>query len=365
MWECAYGKEPLDVKLLLLRLMKKIWVFFVAALLGALVCGGIYFLQKIVFGEGVTYEATSTYYVDYGTDPLTDNAFTYINGATWNDIWVKSDAFVADILEKTGDEAAQILGEPLTAEMLKTYLSADLPSDLRMPTTMVKTPNADLTMLIKTALEEVMVDFGSGGEQKEINSIRVVISPTEAEKTFVDNRTVRACVLGAILAVFFTFVGMVLYFVLDDSIHVPVTFEYRYNIPMLGTLKSAELAENFKYLYHEKSKIALLCVDEETVVADIGDALREKLAGKADDVQFISMPGADQCPEVLDEIRKAEGLLLLIEAGARDSKRIEHMLNLLKKHEITVTAALLIHEDEGLQKAYYLPGLRGKKVTEA
>lgn len=364
MWECAYGKEPLDGKLLVLRLLKKIWIFFAAALLGALLCGGIYFLQKIVFGEGMTYEAVSTYYVDYGTDPLTENSFTYINGATWNDVWIKSDAFVADILEKTKEDAAVLLGEPLTADMVKGYLSADLPSDLRMPTTTVKTPNGELTMLIKTALEEEMVEFGTAGEQKEINGIRVVISPTKAEKTVIDNRTVRACILGAILAVFFTFVVMVLLFVADDSIHVPTTFEYRYGIPMLGTLHSPELLENFKMLCGGKGKLSVVCVDEEVAVTDVTEILKEKLGNAKGDVQLVNMPGILTCLEALDKIKETDGLLLLVCAGARDGKRIEYMLNLLKKHEIAVTAALLIREDEGLQKAYYLPGIVKKNAAE-
>jgi len=365
MWECAYGKEPLDGKLLTLRLLKKIWVFFVAALLGAVICGGIYFLQKIVFGEGITYEAVSTYYVDYGTDPLTENTFTYINGATWNDIWVKSDAFVGYILEKTGEEATVILGEPLTADMVKEFVSADLPSDLRMPTTKVKTPNAELTTLIKTALEEKMTEFGAAGTQKEINGIRVVTSPLKAEKTVIDNRTVRACVLGAILAVFFTFVLMVLWFVADDSVHVPITFEYRYGIPMIGTLKSPELVENFKVLFTKKEKVALVCVDEDYAVTDTADTLKKRLQDETDGIQFISMPGVLTCPETLQKIKETDSLLLCVCAGAKDGKRIEHILSLFKKHEIAVTAALLIHEDEWLQKAYYLPGIVKKNAAEA
>ena len=71
------------------------------------------------------------------------------------------------------------------------------------------------------------------------------------------------------------------------------------------------------------------------------------------------MPGMEHCPEVLNALKKADGLLLLIEAGAHDGKRIESTLQALKKQEIAVTAALLIHADERLQRAYYLPGLRG------
>lgn len=362
MWECAYGREPLDGKLFLLRLTKRIWVLLVAALLGALLCGTIYFVQKIVLGEGITYETTSTYYVDYGTDPLTDNTFTYINGTTWNDMWIQSDVFISDILKKTGMEAEKILGKPLTEQMLKSYISADLPSDLRMPVTKVKTPDAKLTMLIKTALEEEMLTFGANGAWKEIDEIRLVISPAQAERTIVDNRIVRACVLGAILAVFFTFVFMAFCFVTDDSIYVPATFEYRYHIPMLGTLHSPELWQNFKALYQGKEKVSVICVDEEIAATDVSAALTDKLTEKACQVQLIGMPGVLTCPEVIPRIKETDGLILCISAGKKDGRRIAHMLNLLQKQDIAVTAALLIHEDEWLQKAYYLPGILKKKA---
>ncbi|MGN1148054.1 MAG: hypothetical protein ACI4TB_06500 [Lachnospiraceae bacterium] len=361
MWECAYGKEPLDLKLLLLRLMKKIGLLLLAGLLGAVLGGGIYFFSKIA-GQGTTYEAVSTYYVDYGTDPLTENTFTYINGATWNDVWVKSDAFLASILEKAGSDAEELLGHPLTAEELKGFLTATLETDLRMPITTVKTESPALTMLLCRALEETMVEFGNSGEQKEINSIRIVISPEEATRTALDNRTGRAVILGAILAVFFTLVILVLLYLLDDSIYVPCTFEYRYHIPMLGTIKSVELKENFSYLFADKKRVALLSVDATTDVGETADQLRTGLGEAATDREFVCMPGIEQCPEVFDKIRETEGLLLLVEAGAHDGKRIENTLNLLKKQDITVTAAMLIHDDERLQKAYYLPGLRGGNV---
>lgn len=361
MWECAYGKEPLDLKLLLLRLMKKIWILVAAALVGAMLGGGIYFFSEIA-GQGTTYEAVSNYYIDYGTDPLTDNSFTYINGATWNDVWVKSDAFVDRILEKVGSNAEKFLGHPLTAEELKSFLSATLETDLRILVTTVKTEDPDFTILLCRALEETIVEFGSSDDLKEINSIRVVISPGEASRTAVDNRTVRAIILGAVLAVFFVFVILVLLHLLDDSIYVPCTFEYRYHIPMLGTIRAPELKENFSYLFADKKRIAMLSVDAGTDVGEVAEQLRTGLGEAATDREFVCMPGIEQCPEVLGKIREADGLLLLVEAGAHDGKRIENTLNLLKKQDIAVTAAMLIHEDEKLQKAYYLPGLRGGNI---
>ena len=356
MRECAYGREPLDLKLLLLRLLKKIWIVFLAAILGALFCGCIYFLNKIVFGEGITYEAVSAYYVDYGTDPLTDNTFTYINGATWNDVWVHSDAFVEEILAKAGDEAQKITGAPLTAEDIKAAVSAALEADLRVPITTVRTENPDLTLLLCRALEETMLEFGESGELKEINSIRLVISPEAAVRSILDDRTGRACILGAILGAFFALIGLCLYYMLDDSVHVPETFEYRYGIPMLGTLKTAELSQNFAHLFREKKKISLLSVEPETAVGDVEKELRTVLEADPYDKEFVCMPGIEQSPEVLERLRETDGLLLLIEAGAHDGKRIEHHLQLFKKQDIEITAALLIHADEKLLRAYSLPG---------
>lgn len=366
MQECAYGREPLDLKLLLLRLIKKIHIMILAAVLGALLCGGIYFLNKMVFGEGITYEAVSSYYVDYGTDPLTDNAFTYINGATWNDVWVHSDAFVEAILAKAGDEAQKVTGSPLTAEDVKAAVSATLEADLRVPIITVRAKDPDLTLLLSQVVEETMVEFGESGQLKEINSIRPVISPESAERSVLDNRTGRACILGGVLGIFFAFTGLCLYCMLDDSVHVPETFEYRYGIPMLGTLRSAELLQNFAHLFREKKKISLLSVEAETAVGDVEKELIGVLEEHLEGREFVCMPGIEQSPEVLERIRETDGLLLLIEAGAHDGKRIEHRLQLLKKQDIEVTAALLVHADEGLLRAYYLPGyFAGRKGGRA
>ena len=47
MKECAYGREPLDVKLMVLLMLKKGLYFVLAVILGALVAGGVYFFTHI------------------------------------------------------------------------------------------------------------------------------------------------------------------------------------------------------------------------------------------------------------------------------------------------------------------------------
>ncbi len=40
MWETKYAREPIDYRLFFLMLLKKIWVFPLAAIIGALFVGG-------------------------------------------------------------------------------------------------------------------------------------------------------------------------------------------------------------------------------------------------------------------------------------------------------------------------------------
>ena len=54
----------------------------------------------------------------------------------------------------------------------------------------------------------------------------------EAVQTVLDDRTVRACILGAVVFAAFTLFFMYLYAVLDTSIYIPIEFERRFGMPM-------------------------------------------------------------------------------------------------------------------------------------
>ncbi|MBQ7925140.1 MAG: hypothetical protein IJ335_02485 [Lachnospiraceae bacterium] len=359
MRECAYGREPLDVKLMVLLMLKKGYYFVLAVILGAIVAGGIYFFTQI-WGKEVLYEATSTYYVEYGTDPQTGQEYTYINATTWDTIWVKSDEFLEEVRDATLSMGPALDGETLTKELLKTYISADLPSDLRMPTTRVSTPNPELTMQIARAVEQAMVSLGAGDANKEIEAIGVVIAAEEAERAMLDDRTWSAVILGGLLGLFGAVVWWLVGYFLDDSVYVPGTFEKRYGIPMLGTCNGVYTAVNFKHLFAGKTRVAVLGADADTDMGEIVTALQAALQEAA--WELVPMPGLEQCPEVVTALRECDGLLLGVEAGAHDGKRLEEQLSVLEKQQIPVTAAILLHEDELLQRLYHLPGYGGKKA---
>lgn len=373
MWECSYAKESLDLKLLFLRLVRYIWVLFSAALAGALIWGACYYIGNVALAGPPLYEKTSIYYVDYGTAPLTDNAFTYINAYTWNE-WVRTDEFVGGVAEQIRQK-----GYELSGEEIKAYLTADLPSDLRMPYSTVATPDPQLTQVLGEALEQAFVAFGR--RQREIESIRVSDSGP-VRPAAVDDRTLRAVILGAVTGFFAALVVLLIRLIADTSVYLPETFSYRYGIPALGILyarrgkadgrareeseradRSAdremrELAEHLKYVFREKKKIALTSADRET---DPGE-----LAGQipAAGLEFICVPSVEEYPEAAERLREAEGVLLLVKAGAHNGKQIEHALDFMKIQGIAVEGALLHGGDRRLNRAYRMPGFMGGRRAE-
>lgn len=255
MWECNYGEEPIDLKLLFLRFIRKMWLVLVGTTAGVLLIGGGYFLVKVVYAPAREYKAESVYYVDFAV-PDEELQYTYINEYTWGQ-WITTDVFT--------DYTLKHMKHRITKEELTGYITAKLPSDLRVTVSTVVTHDPELTIDISKALEQAYVNFGR--IQKECREIRVVTSPDKAELVTADVRVMRACILGGMIGLFVTVFSMLLWYILDDSVYVPETFERRYHIPMLGTLNSAELQLNYEYLFREArergaDRIAVTAVDD-------------------------------------------------------------------------------------------------------
>lgn len=361
MWNWNTAREPFDLKLLVLRLIQKIWIPVIAALLGAAIIGGGYYLKQTFWSGEPQYQLTESYYVEYGTDPRAGNEYTYINHVTW-DTWVKTDWFTDRIWEKALEAGLKPESYGIEKSDLPGFLAADLPSDLRMPVAMVTTSDRELTEILGAALEQVFVAFGE--EQKEIDSIRMV-DKTDAAVTGRDVRTLRACILGAALAVFFTLLVMLLRFIMDDGIYIPETFTWRYGIPMLGAVTedgeklklTGETAENVSYILRDaikkQGRIGVTAVEPDTDLA----AVAKLLPGET----YVCIPGILQVPEAAEKLREADGILLLVQAGVQNGKAIEHVLHDLKLQDCTVSGALLVYADERLLSAYRGRGYRRKK----
>lgn len=342
MWECDYGSEPFDLRLFSLRLFRKSWVLLLAAVLGAVLIGGPYFLAKVTFGPAKEYEAVTDFYIDYAVQE-TGEMYTYINSHTWNQL-MQDDIFTDKILTGMSgmDVGSVSLAEMekaagITKKELQGYLYATMLSDTRIVTTTVTTNSTELTMKINQALIQAM--YGFGEEQKEIADVRILHEPAEAELVVADVRTFRACMLGAVIFVFVAALYMLLYYVLDDAIYVPSTFERRYGIPMLGTIYSPELPVIAGRLL--KGKTILASVYKKEDLEQVRAALQER------GVETTGICEVEELPE--------DALLLVVKAGVHNGKQIEKVLDFCRKCGITVAAAILWDADEKLIHAYEMP----------
>ncbi len=346
MWECNYGKEPLDLRLLVLRLIRKSWVLVLAAVLGAFLVGGPYFLRKVTFGPAKEFEAVTDFYIDYAVQENGEE-YTYINQHTWTQL-VKDDVFTDKILAEMSGLAPADLETAssgkieeeagITKQMLRECLYATMLSDTRIVTTTVTTNNPELTMRINKALIQAM--YGFGEEQKEIADVRLLQEPAEASQVIADVRTFRACMLGLVIFVFAAALYMLLYYVLDEGIYVPATFERRYGVPMLGTIDSPELPMLAGKLLTEKPVLASVYKEED--LEQVRIALQER------GVETAGICEPEELPD--------HGILLIVKAGVHNGKPIEKVLDFCKKCELPVKAALLWDADGKLIRAYEWPG---------
>lgn len=343
MLECNYSKEPFDLRLTILRLMKRTPVIILITLIGILVFGGAYYMKHIILAPDI-YVAQSSYKVNYIKDPKTE---IYINEASWKG-WLQEDLFIQFIQTHLEVE--------IEDEVLKSYLWAELPTDLRKPISYVATPDPELSLTIANALEKSFIDFGKS--QPEIYSIEIVTPATKAEKEIVNMkarkiiefRPVNACILGGVFTLFLTTMILAIWEIGNDSIWLPDTLSKRYGLKSLGTIDSTYCKENLKFLFADKTHIGVVSIDNGVDLSKVKKLLLEHHDSQK---EWILFPTLDLCPESCEKLRDMDGILLVVKAGSSVGKGLEHGLQFLETQECKITGAILFDADETLIKRYY------------
>ncbi len=337
MWQCKYAKEPFDLKLFVLRCIQKIQWIILAAVLGAVCFGGIYFLKNVTFGGQIPYVITQKLDVEYAVNPETNTEYSYYVAYTWND-WVKSDVFMEDLPEK--------LPDGMTKEEVTGYYEMTLPADTRNPYLVVTHPDKEKCVQLAEILKEELTAFAE--EQKEIDTLTVIDTIGPALEVQ-DIRTIRAALSGAVAGTFFALFTVAFKLILDEGIFVPETFSYRYQIPVAGYLDedgeaSNDLKAGISYLFKDKERVGITAVEPEL------DLMKGKvLFGEG---AAVCLPSVLQVPESLEFLRENDGNLLLVKAGIGNGKAIEAVLHLCETHDIKITAALLVGVDSKLIRRY-------------
>ena len=352
MWKCSFAEEPVDLKLLCLRMMRKAGIILAATVVGALVLGGIFYLKETVFSPDEAYQVVGETYIDYIPEEAYGISRVYITDEVWKSL-VKSDDFIESI-----ENELSLQGYAVSREKIVSSIQAGVISDSRIVTTTVKAGDPQLAVAMSEALQNAILDFCR--DRQEIAESFVMTAPEEAQRKVWAEGTATAVMIGAILGLLISVVAFLFSYVMDDSVYLPVTFEKRYGLPMFGTLQSEELAVNAKQFCKGCGKLAVAGVAADFAVEEVVKVL------KSAETQFVAVGGVELNAAWTAQLKEADGVVLAIASGRRDGRQIERIIDFLRKQEIVMKGAVLCDADEKLIARYYKPGLfaKGKKNCE-
>lgn len=352
-----YGKEPFDLRLTVLRMLRQLPLIAGFTVLGSLLFGGGYYVRNVLLGGERLYSVTSRYRVDYAVEEEKDVGTVYINEVSWN-TYLQTD-LLQNALRKHLTDMSETEGTAVTPENLNPAesIKAVLASDLRVLATVVTTDSPEKSIRTARALEEALtVEFAE--EIREITDIEVIEAGDSAQEVIPDIRVGRAFGLSAVLSCFFIIMVLLLKETGDDSIRLPSSLKRCYGLKTVGTAESRELPENMEYFFPQGTgQVALCASGEEVCLEEVLETLRKKCAGrKVNFDNWVIVKGDPAGGNLCAGLRQADGILLAVPAGSHEGRRLERVLEHLEQQDCRVTAALLWGADEKLLRLYF----RGK-----
>ena len=342
-------REPLNIKLLLLYLAKRIYVLGIGILAGALIFGGGYYLKTYVFATPLYY-ATSQLYLTYTNNVKIDNI--YINDYTWQTL-ADSDVCV--------EEALKELPSGMTPEYLRSVVKAGLESDVRLVTVTVTCENPDEAVQIANAYEKAIVKLKD--RMADVTDVQVFTSATAAVKKGFDDRTLRMGLTGGLVGLAASLVALLFAFASDDSIYLPETTTLRYQIPTLLCIakKNLDLTDwdakaakkNLDSLLEGKTKVCVTDVSakEGCSVSDMQPLFEVIQKNTSYQGVLSATEGINQNADAINELKDSDGVILLLKAAGGNAKITERALDYLKIQNVNVLGFVLYGTDsKGMQK---------------
>lgn len=338
MWQCNYADETIDKKLFWLCTLKKLWILAAGICAASLLVGGGYFLCRNLSASEKQYCAQGDVYVDYIPEDGYGISTVYLNEDVWKAL-VKSDAFVEKVAERLAQENINI-----SREQILESVDASLEKETRIVTVKATTADPVISEIMAEALLQAVLDYGN--DYKDVASAYVLTAVGGAKRVVTDDWTGRLFLLGAVLGAFVSLTGILLSVTLDDSVYVPEQFERRYGIKMFGIAGEEQTNENITYALREAKRV-VLTAPEEVAAGETESALQALLGENVRVETVLGQTG------YTDTLRQADGIVLAVESGRHDGKKIENLLRFLDQQGCTVTGAILLYPDERLLRQYY------------
>lgn len=383
-----YTDETLNLRSFYLRFLKKIWILPVAALIGAILAGGIYYLVTVTFGPERRYEAQARFYLTYSDDAYIRNAegervLDWYNGATWTNFIFNDHDFLLELVKTMKEEGVDIsqermkvleaaggpdisnqlqaleeVGVDVIKDESKINVKGDIISNERFLLVTINETDKELVEKLTDAFIKSLESYPTYNASKAFESI-VCTSKSDVYLEKTDNRIAVAIIFGAILAAVLAFLAILLIDAVDEAIYVPEECEKRYGIRVLGTvfqgneacdLLRGELAKLYDKYVADKESIVLISSDAadnasfsekdlESVKKTLGSDYDEKLSK----IKVISA----------SDIGAAEGAILAVPYGKKNAAMTEHLISQLKKIECPVLGIVFTRADLKFIKRYY------------
>ena len=383
-----YTDETLNLRSFYLRFLKKIWILPIAALIGAILAGGIYYLVTVTFGPERRYEAQARFHLTYSDDAYIRNAegervLDWYNGATWTNFIFNDHDFLLELVKNLKEEGVDIsqermkvleaaggpdisnqlqaleeVGVDVIKDESKINVKGDIISNERFLLVTINETDKELVEKLTDAFIKSLESYPTYNESKAFESI-VCMSKSDVYLEKADNRMGVAIVFGAILAVVLAFFAVLLLDAVDEAVYVPEDCEKRYGCPILGTvfagnevsdLLRGELAGLYDKYAADKENLLFISSDaaddasfSEKDLESVKKTLGSEYDNKLSKVKAISA----------SEIGAADGAILAVPYGKKNAAMTEHLISQLKKIECPVLGIIFTRADLKFVKRYY------------
>lgn len=329
MQEIRYADAGMDMRKLILFLMRRVWMVLLAMAAGAGIGAAVYAAAAIVPTSEREYRALSKIYLDFAPDE-TGEVYQAYNGYTWNDLMATD-----PILDGT----MRYLPGGYTREEVLAATKAEILSDLRLLTITVTTNDAESCDAILAATGRSLTDRGQAA--KEFRNIEV-IRTTKAALVVADSRMAQAAGIGLAVSAALVLFGLLLYYTLDDRIFVASDFRQATDAPFVGYTGAGERLEReyeaaLAHLGRRKGKIAVLSLRQEEPVSEAR----------------------------LQEVSEADGVVLQAVYGKVHAVYVQYMIEQLKIRECPLAGVAIGGADGQFLDRYYGGVLRGRNGAES
>lgn len=220
---------------------------------------GIYLFAALVLGGKPEYQVFSQYRIYFDKEKYGEIE-DYYNAYTWGEI-MKTDQVVDFVMEA--------LPEGISKAQVKASVSVGQMNDVKIMPLYITTQDAGLSQEIAEAYVYGLDMFAKSIEGLSGMQCWTVEPATQVPRA---TKTVNAFIFGGILGAVFSFLVLVFFYILDDSIYLEEDFAKRFRIPVLGILTRGKDAD---YLEELKGNAAFLLKGSKRICLVDGSCLKQ------------------------------------------------------------------------------------------